>query len=333
VASMAEGVLVTDREGRASLVNPAFRTLFRLPADAPAEALLDLARQPRLDDLIAATLATGRPGTADLELLEPVPRHLALIASRRSGGDGVVVVARDVTEAELLHRMRKDFVANVSHELKTPLAAIRGYAETLAEGGALDDRATAERFSRRILEQCRRLGALLDDLLTLSRLEGAEPLRASETVDLRAIAAEAADLVAGAARERDVTVTLEPGPSPVVAGDPDGLLRLAANLLDNAVKYNRPGGRVTVRVAQRGEEAAIEIADTGIGIPAAHLPRIFERFYRVDGGRGREDGGTGLGLAIVKHVAQAHRGRVEVASEPGAGTTFRVLLPAGERPA
>ena len=333
VASMAEGVLVTDREGRGRLANPAFRSLFRLGAETPAEEVLELARQPRLDDLVAATLANRHPGAADLELLDPAPRHLALHASPLSGGEGAVVVARDVTEAALLDRMRKDFVANVSHELKTPLAAIRGYAESLAEGGALDDRATAERFSARILGQCRRLGALLDDLLTLSRLEGARSLRAVAPVNLRELAAEAVDLVAATARARGLPVTLEPGPSPVVAGDADGLLRLTANLLDNAVKYNRPGGAVRVRLAERADEVTLEVADDGVGIPAAHLPRIFERFYRVDSGRGRDEGGTGLGLAIVKHVAQVHGGRVEVTSEPGVGTTFRVLLPRPGRPA
>ena len=198
---------------------------------------------------------------------------------------------------------------------------------------AMTDRATALRFSERILEQCHRLGDLLDDLLTLSRLEGTEPFRALETVDLREIVTEAVELVAAHAAAKPVDLTVEAGPSLEVEADPDGLLRLAANLLENAIKYNRPGGRVTVRLARRGDQAELEVADTGIGIAATHLPRIFERFYRVDKGRAREEGGTGLGLAIVKHVAQAHRGRVEVDSELGAGSTFRVLLPVSRREA
>jgi two-component system phosphate regulon sensor histidine kinase PhoR len=326
VASMTEGVLVADRHGRGRLVNPAFRELFGLPAQAPPDEVLQLAREARLDDLIAATLASRRAASAELERLEPAGRILALFASPLAPDEGVVVVARDVTEAERLSRMRKDFVANVSHELKTPLAAIRGYAETLVDGAA-EDPATARRFSERILDQSRRLGDLLEDLLTLSRLEGTQPFRALERVDLRALALEAAELVAGAAAARSIEITVEAGDSPAVVGDADGLLRLFANLLDNAVKYNREGGTVSVRLREQDERAELEVSDTGIGIPAAHLARIFERFYRVDPGRARDEGGTGLGLAIVKHVAQAHQGRVEVESEPGAGSTFRVLLP------
>lgn len=240
-------------------------------------------------------------------------------------GVGFVLVA--VEQERRLSAQKSEFVANVSHELKTPLSAIRGYAETLVDG-ALDERATALRFSERILDQCRRLGALLDDLLTLSRLEGAEPFRDIERVDLREVAGQAAELVAAAAGERKVAVGLVPGGPVTVDGDADGLLRLAANLLDNAVKYNRPGGRVDVRIERRGDSAVLEVADDGIGIASVHLSRLFERFYRVDKGRSRDEGGTGLGLAIVKHVAQAHGGRVEVDSEPGRGSTFRVVLPA-----
>ena len=237
-----------------------------------------------------------------------------------------MLVVRDVTETERLHRMRREFVANVSHELKTPLSAIQGYAETLVDG-ALDERATALRFSERILEQCRRLGELLDDLLTLSRLEGAESIRGPERLDLRELAVEATELVLQRAAAKPVSLELEPGASPAVAGDWEGLLRLLTNLLDNAIKYNHPGGSVRVSLGSNDGSAVIEVTDSGIGIPAAHLPRIFERFYRVDKGRAREEGGTGLGLAIVKHVAQAHKGRVEVESTLGAGSTFRVYLP------
>lgn len=326
MASMAEGVLVTDRQGRPRLANPAFRELFGLAADAEVGALLDLARQPELIDLVARALAGEERATARLERLEPPPRWIALVATELGAGEGAVVIARDVTEAERLDRTRKDFVANVSHELKTPLAAIQGYAETLIDG-ALDERETALRFSRRILDQCRRLDDLLADLLTLSRLEGTAALRV-EPVDLRATAAEAIELLAGAAAARQVALELEPGAAVPLAGDADGLLRLVANLVDNAVKYNRPGGRVRVRLETSEGQVRLEVEDDGIGIPTAALPRLFERFYRVDKGRAREEGGTGLGLAIVKHVAQAHAGSVEVESELGRGSRFRVLLPA-----
>jgi len=326
VGSLSEGLLVTDHEGRDRLVNPAFRTLFGIAPSAAAGEILDLIREPRLGDLIARVLS-GSPSLAlTLERSEPITRHVAVLASPLSGGGGCVVLARDVTEAERLHQMRKDFVANVSHELKTPLAAIRGYAETLVDG-AVEEPETAARFSRRILEQCRRLGELLDDLLTLSRLEGTEPLRALEPVDLREVAEEALELVVPRAQAKAIRPQLEPGPPVIVRGDADGLVRLFVNLLDNAIKYNLEAGQVRVRISTRGDEAVLEVSDSGIGIVATHLTRIFERFYRVDKGRTREEGGTGLGLAIVKHVAQAHDGRVEVESEPGRGSTFRVLLP------
>ena len=328
VASMNEGVLVTDAGGRPQRVNPAFRRLFGLSAEVEPGSVLDLAREARIGDLVARALSALEAVSTEIERLEPEPRTLALLATPLSSGEGAVVVARDVTEAERLSRMRKDFVANVSHELRTPLAAIRGYAETLVDGAA-GERDTAQRFSERILEQCRRLGDLLDDLLTLSRLEGTEPFREVEPVDLRGLAAEAADVLAGAAAAREVAIEVEPGGTVEVEGDPDGLLRLLSNLLDNAIKYNRRGGRVAVSFRSSEEWIAIEVADTGIGIATAHQSRIFERFYRVDRGRARDEGGTGLGLAIVKHVAQAHGGRVEVESEPGSGSTFRVLLPPG----
>jgi two-component system, OmpR family, phosphate regulon sensor histidine kinase PhoR len=240
VDGMSEGVLVVDARGVASLVNPAFRSLFDLPPDAPAGQVLDLAREPRLGDLIDGVLRAGEAGEIEIERPEPAPRSLALVAAPLARGEGAVVLARDLTAAERLHRVRKDFVANVSHELKTPLAAIRGYAETLVDG-ALDEPATARRFSERILEQSRRLEELLDDLLTLSRLEGTEPLRAFARVELRALVEEALELVTGRAAARPVTLALAPGEPLAVEGDREGLLRLLSNLLDNAVKYNRPG--------------------------------------------------------------------------------------------
>jgi two-component system phosphate regulon sensor histidine kinase PhoR len=254
-----------------------------------------------------------------------------------------VVVARDTTQATRLDEMRRDFVANVSHELKTPLSAIRAYAETLRDG-ALEDRPAAQRFVARILEQSRRLQALLDDLLTLSRLESLEERPRRERVDLLPILRRAVEVVEDAARGRGIEVRIEapPGaaaPVPPVLADREGLERLTTNLLENAVKYNREGGRVAIRLSrtasgeapgERGH-AVLEVADTGIGIPEEALPRIFERFYRVDKGRARPEGGgaggTGLGLAIVKHVTQSAGGQVEVESELGAGTTFRVRLP------
>ena len=327
LASMAEGVLVVDRDGRAQLINPAFYRLFDLAGDFTGRLALEIIRHPGFARLIEDTLRQGESQSAQISLSSPDRRTLLLASAVLSGGErGAVVAARDTTELTRVADMRRDFVANVSHELKTPLAAIRGYAETLRDG-ALDEPPTARRFTERILSQCRRLQELLDDLLTLSRLEGMDGALDREPVALDAIARHAAELLAPAAREKGVEIEVTEEPVPPVAGDSGNLERLLLNLLDNAIKYTRPDGRITVRVARCGGEAVLEVSDTGIGIPAESIPRIFERFYRVDKGRAREEGGTGLGLAIVKHIVQAHGGQVDVESRIGRGSTFRVRLP------
>ncbi|HXT21983.1 MAG TPA: ATP-binding protein, partial [Thermoanaerobaculia bacterium] len=321
-------VLVADAEGRAVLANPAFARLFGIRGGVAGKLPIEVAREPVLQELVAATLRTRAAGAAELVVERGERRHVALLASPLGRSSGVVLVARDVTPFVRLTEVRRDFVANVSHELKTPLAAIRGMTETLRDG-ALDDLETADRFLARMLDQCGRLQALVDDLLTLSRLESpasGKDAQPAEPVDLGELARTASEVVASTAVERDVSVEVVTAEERL-RGDADALERLLVNLLDNAVKYNRPGGSVRLEVRRDGDEVVIEVRDTGIGIPAEHLPRIFERFYRVDRARSRSEGGTGLGLAIVKHVAQLHGGRVEVESEPGKGSTFRVLLP------
>ncbi len=327
LASMAEGVLVVGPDGRSVMINPAFHHLFDLAGDFTGRPVLEIIRQPALARLVEDTLRLGEPQSVQIELALPDRRTLLLASAALSRGErGAVVAVRDTTELTRVADMRRDFVANVSHELKTPLAAIRGFAETLRDG-ALDEPPTARRFTERILSQCRRLQELLDDLLTLSRLEGLAPSLERETVDLGAVIRRAAELFSAAAREKHIEIQIDGQPIPPLLGDPDGLERLVLNLLDNAIKYNRPDGKVTITLAQAGRELVLEVTDTGIGIPAESIPRLFERFYRVDKGRAREEGGTGLGLAIVKHVAQAHGGQVEVESRVGRGSTFRVRLP------
>jgi two-component system phosphate regulon sensor histidine kinase PhoR len=331
LASMSEGVLVVGPDGRALMINPAFYRLFDLAGDFTGRPVLEIIRHPGFARLIEATLREGEPQSAQIELAVPDRRTLLLASSPLTlgGQHGAVVATRDTTDLTRVADMRKDFVANVSHELKTPLAAIRGFAETLRDG-ALDEPAVARRFTERIVSQCRRLQELLDDLLTLSRLEGVAPALEREPVALAAVVHRAVELIAAAAREKKVSIEVEAEePLPPVLGDPDGLERLVLNLLDNAIKYNRPEGRVTVRLSRTDGEALLEVIDTGIGIPPESIPRLFERFYRVDKGRAREEGGTGLGLAIVKHVAQTHGGQVDVESRAGQGSTFRVRLPLG----
>jgi two-component system phosphate regulon sensor histidine kinase PhoR len=327
LASMSEGVLVVGPDGRALMINPAFHRLFDLSGDFTGRPVIEIIRQPALARLVEDTLRLGEPQSVQIELPTPERRTLLLASAALSRGErGAVVAVRDTTELTRVADMRRDFVANVSHELKTPLAAIRGYAETLRDG-ALDEPPTARRFTERILSQCRRLQELLNDLLTLSRLEGLAASLEREPVDLHALIRRAAELFSAAAREKRIEIKVAAQRTPPILGDPDGLERLVLNLLDNALKYNRPEGEVAIRLSRSDGEAVIEVCDTGIGIPPESIPRIFERFYRVDKGRAREEGGTGLGLAIVKHVAQAHGGQVEVESRVGRGSTFRVRLP------
>jgi two-component system phosphate regulon sensor histidine kinase PhoR len=330
LASMSEGVLVVGPHGRATSANPALLRLFDLSGEVTGRPVIEISRHPELARVVADTLRLGEPQSGQIEVQVPERRTLLLASAALAGGEhGAVVAVRDTTVLTRVADMRRDFVANVSHELKTPLAAIRGYAETLRDG-ALDDEATARRFTERLIWQCRRLQALLDDLLTLSRLESVGRAADREPVDLSALAQRVVEMLAAAAREKRLRLEVRDEGLPRLPGDADGMERLLVNLLDNAIKYNRPDGEVMVRLARAGDsQAMIEVSDTGIGIPPDALARIFERFYRVDKGRAREEGGTGLGLAIVKHLAQSHGGRVEVESRIGRGSTFRVYLPLG----
>jgi two-component system phosphate regulon sensor histidine kinase PhoR len=243
---------------------------------------------------------------------------------------GAVVVLHDVTERKQADQVRRDFVANASHELRTPLTAIRGFAETLRDG-AFEDPAVSRRFLDTILDHTRRLERLTQDLLELSRLESKSDRLPLQPVDMRAVAGRVVQGLAVAASERQVDLAMEPALHDAIANaDERALDQVLVNLVDNAVKYTPEGGKVWVRIVPDTEWAAIEVGDTGPGIAAHHLPRIFERFYRIDAGRAREVGGTGLGLAIVKHLVQRMGGQVSVESTVGKGTTFRVKLRAHE---
>jgi two-component system phosphate regulon sensor histidine kinase PhoR len=333
---MVEGVLVVDLRGRVVLLNARARELLDLAPslDPTGRPLVELARDPGLAEL-PRELATG-PGTVsrDLALGGGTGPSLQVNAARLVGGDGspfgFVLVLHDVTELRRLETVRRDFVANVSHELRTPLTAIKGYAETLL-GPAGDTRETALRFLQVIDRHSERLGRLIDDLLALSDLEfGRTPLRR------RALAVEPAiedvvQILGERARLRGVALDTEIAPrTPLVHADGDQLRQVLINLVDNAIKYSPEGARVHID-ARPGTHAAatvdLTVTDTGIGIPSRDLPRLTERFFRVDKARSRDLGGTGLGLAIVKHIVQAHGGRLAIDSELGRGTTVRVTLP------
>jgi len=300
--------------------------------EAIGQHVWDTTRVGDVSEFVDKVLADGREQSAEIRVADhPPPRTLEIHASplmAPSGGiGGAVLVLHDVTDLRRLEAMRTDFVANVSHELKTPLAAIQGLIETLADDEGMEGE-VRQRFLGRARDQVLRLSALVTDLLALSQVESEARSLERRSLDLRDVLQESESRLdlTGRMRELDVAVELPDEIVPVL-GDEEALGRIVDNLLDNAVKYTEDGGEIRVRLTTEGDHAAIEIGDTGIGIEERHLSRIFERFYRVDKARSRALGGTGLGLAIVKHLVEAHGGRVEVESEPGEGTNFRLLLP------
>jgi len=339
---MVEGVLVTDLDGRVVLLNDQARALLGLAPDArvTGRPLVELVRDPGIAEIPRRLATEDAVPSREVALLGDAARWLQVSAGRltQEGGApfGLVLVLHDISELRRLETVRQDFVANVSHELRTPLTAIRGYAETLL-GPAGDERDTALRFLEIIDRHARRLGRLIDDLLALSDLEfGRTPLR-RQACALGPAIDDVIQMLAEPAAQGglSVTSTVAPG-TPLAWVDGDRLRQVLTNLLDNALKYTPAGGRVHVDAGPATLEGApaieLRVSDTGIGVPSQDLPRLTERFFRVDKARSRELGGTGLGLAIVKHIVQAHGGRLAIESTFGQGTTVHVTLPAAPDP-
>jgi len=335
--SMTEAVVLTGARGEVILLNGQARKTFALNADANYQGrdFVELCRDPRLQEFVAGS--TGSPNgeitTAEVHIQNPSPRYLAVSAApvRRASGSGLarLFVFHDITQLKTYETMRADFVANLTHEIRTPLSALYGYAETLEHG--VDDPETAKRFLGIIERQAKRLASLVDDLLSLSNLErGLAPLKL-EAVAPRAVLEDAAELMRERAERNGVALMIEASDElPPMQADRDKMHQVFLNLIDNAIKYTPRGGRVTLiaRVANRPTPTLeMIVADTGEGIPAADIPRLTERFYRVDRARSRELGGTGLGLAIVKHIVQLHHGSLGIESRVGEGTTVTVSLP------
>ncbi|MBK5274172.1 MAG: HAMP domain-containing protein [Desulfuromonadales bacterium] len=329
--SMGEGVMVTDPDGVISLVNPAFRRLFSIIGTVEGNKLVEISRHP---DLLAAFNDLGRSDVN--ELVREISIHpnditlfthwvpLNVDAVRK----GIVAVFHDISDLKRAENMRRDFVANVSHELRTPVTIIKGYAETLMDGALESDPARAMRFVEIISSHSERLTNLINDILTLSSLESKEALLDLNPIDVSGTIAKACMLLQESALQKNITITNESisGVLPRVLADQGRLEQVVVNLLENAIKYTPDGGLVRLFTEDAGEFIRVSVADTGIGIPFKDLPRIFERFYRVDEARTREQGGTGLGLAIVKHIVQLHGGNVSVTSEPGQGSIFSFTI-------
>ncbi len=334
LSHMSDGVALIDADGRLVHANQALAGILGMPlAPEAGTPFQEFARSPEMTDLVRAAQAGRQPVEADLRLWTPRQRKVRATATRLRGEEdgAVLLVLHDLSEVERLNQVRQDFVANVSHELKTPLTSLRGYAETLLDGG-LDDAEHREGFVRIIRDQAERLQRLVDDLLSLADLERPDMRLRREPFDLREAVERQVTTLRDRAGQAGLTISLEPGePTPVLA-DRLRIDQVIANLLDNAIKYTERGG-VRVRVGRAGPRAWCEVEDSGPGIPPEDVPRIFERFYRVDKARSREKGGTGLGLSIVRHILALHGGRVTVESALGRGTTFRFELPPAPPPA
>jgi two-component system phosphate regulon sensor histidine kinase PhoR len=328
---MGEGVMVTGADGAISMVNPAFCTLFGVEEDLIGRELIDISRHPALHDAYKLVTGTRTEHLEEIRIRLPdektvLTHWVPLMTGKELRG--IVAVFHDITELKRLENIRRDFVANVSHELRTPVTVIKGYAETLLDGVLTRDPDRAANFVSVILKHSERLAALIGDLLTLSEMEAGDFTLELKPVNLAVVIRHAANLLEMKRAEKGITIDLEniSGHSTSVLADQRRLEQVFINLIDNAIKYTPQGGKVTLTVQESEAEVIIRVSDTGPGIPLQSLPRIFERFYRVDSARSRDQGGTGLGLAIVKHIVQLHGGAITVESPPGKGATFSVTL-------
>ena len=320
--SMREGLILLDEHGSILSINAAAQTLFGADAQCVGKDFLTVERS---HEISAAIQAAAGDGHSEVRTERAGRVYQFDISRITSDGKllGTVILAFDITEQEFAERNRREFTANVSHELKTPLQGIIGSAELIENGMVRPD--DLPRFVGHIHAEAARLVTLIDDIIRLSQLDEGDAMP-TEPVDLLAVSQEAAENLQDAATARDVTVSVTGQPS-VIPGVRRLIYEVVYNLCDNAIKYNRDGGRVDVTVAADAGGSSITVADTGIGIAPEHQSRVFERFYRVDKSHSKASGGTGLGLSIVKHAVQYHHGRIELESTPGAGTTIRVVFP------
>jgi two-component system phosphate regulon sensor histidine kinase PhoR len=335
VSGLPDPVIALDRDGRVVALNEPARVL--APALRHGEPVTLALRMPELTEAIDRACTRGEQQRVEYSERVPLDRWFEAVAMpvKRTpdarSPDLVLLTFRDLTPLRRVEEMRADFVANASHELRTPLAALSGFIETL-QGPAREDVKARERFLAIMQEQARRMARLIDDLLSLSRIELNAHRRPDAPVDLIPIVRQVVDGLQTLARDRGVTIEIAADDALMVLGDRDELVRLFENLVENALKYGAPGKRVDVKLsrgtAANGQaEAVASVRDYGPGIAPEHMPRLTERFYRVDVRESRAQGGTGLGLALVKHILNRHRGRLSIESAPGEGATFRVHLP------
>jgi two-component system phosphate regulon sensor histidine kinase PhoR len=330
---MIEGLIVVDASGGIRFANRAAGAFFGFAAPAAGRTLLESVRHHEVAAVAARLDEDSEVLGHELRLEGAGPvRFLEINAlalrDREGGRDGAILVFHDLTRLRELESVRQEFVANVSHELRTPLSLIKSAVETLLDGGK-NHAPTLARFLEIIERHTNRLSLLIDDLLLLSTLDSGRLRLQLQAVSIRSAIQEVAEDFTARARARNISISVEVAPDLIAQADPDRLREVLSNLLDNAIKYGRAEGGTAMRARARPEGGVeISVSDDGPGIPAEAQARIFERFFRVDKARSREQGGTGLGLSIVKHVVQAHGGEVWVTSNPGAGSTFTFTLPA-----
>jgi len=327
---MIEGVLLLDKNGRVQMVNESLRKSFDLAGDIRGQTIMDAFHWPELAALAARLDTDKNISDAELEIHRSKRLSLqvnaAIVHDHADLEQGQLFVFHDVTRLKELEDFRKEFVANVSHELRTPLSLIKGYAQTLLDG-AREDPPQCIRFLQKIDKHADRLHFLMEDLLAISHLESGQATLNSKPVNLHEVAQRVLDDLVKPASARATVLVNNIPPQMAIWADSDRLQQVLFNLTENAIKYGRTGGCVTVGAGDTPEKVEICVADDGPGIPPEALPRVFERFYRVDRARSRETGGTGLGLAIVKHIVQAHGGEAWVKSELQKGASFYFTLP------
>ena len=335
---MQSGIIVVDAKMHILLVTPVARKLTGIAPNSEGVAVSEACKNVNLEGVFGEAMRREGVYTNEVAARTAVGRgHRPLrfyVSPMRQDGKvvGALAMVEDITELRRLEQVRTDFVANVSHELKTPLTSIKGFVETLLDG-AINNPPMAEKFLKIIMLEAERLTRLINDILSISKLESGMTDAPTERIQLDKMAFEVADMLRIHAEEKQVTINAHRNKKPVyIVGNPDHVEQMLINLIENAIKYNKPGGSVTVHVFGNDREANLTISDTGIGIPEEHLPRLFERFYRVDKGRSRSMGGTGLGLAIVKHIVRGMNGEIEVHSKFGEGTEFLVTLPIAPPP-
>ena len=333
MSQMQNGIIAVDQSMNVIFITSVAKKLLGIVGNPEYKNINDVSKDVKLDEVFIEAMRQGGVYTNDVAARTAVGRGhrpLRLYVSPMRQDDrvvGALAIVEDITELRRLEQVRTDFAANVSHELKTPLTSIRGFVETL-QAGAIDHPEMAHKFLNIIMMETERLTRLINDILSISKLESGDDEVATERIRLDKKACDVCEMLSIHAQEKQVSLNYRLNSEPVyIIGNPDRVEQLLINLTENAIKYNKPGGSVTVQVFKSEQEANITISDTGIGIAEENLPRLFERFYRVDKGRSRQMGGTGLGLAIVKHIVRSMKGEIEVHSKLGEGTEFLITLP------